>query len=256
MTTDRFSWKFAGLVYAAFFALFMIPLAEAQTQETPGAAPNEEDVHALPLFEVPEKMESTDMLGIFISGDGGWWTLDKTVSQVLAKHGVPVVGISSYRYFSKSKTPERTAVDMARVARHYLAQWKKRRVVLMGYSLGAEIIPFVANRMPEDLAKQVAAVVMIGPSAETAFEFHVTDWIASGYSGKTYPVQPEIDRLPGVKLLCAYAEKDAECICGKQDAAKVTSIRRDGDHHFGGDYTGLGEAIWQALPKAPETQGK
>ncbi len=196
------------------------------------------------------------MLGILITGDGGWWTLDRVVSETLASHGVPVVGISSYHYFSKPKTPESTAEDVARVARHYMTEWKKKRVVLMGYSLGAEIIPFVANRMPEDLSKLVAAVVMIAPSAETSFEFHLTDWVASGYSGKTYQVQPELDRLPAVKILCAYAEKDPDCICAKQDATKITPIHRDGDHHFDGDYTGLGEAIWQSLSATPQALAK
>ncbi len=212
------------------------------------AAANADDVHDLPITEVADDMKGTDKLGIFISGDGGWWTLDNAVSQEMATHGVPVIGISSHRYFATARTPDSTAADMARALRHYMKAWKKERLVLMGYSLGAEIIPFVASRLPDDLRTRVVAVVMISPSKDTMFEFHTSDWIHTPKGRTTYPVQPEIEKLySGPKVICATSDGDPDCICGKLDASKAAVIERKGDHHYGGDYKGLGEAIWDAI---------
>ena len=102
----------------------------------------------------------------------------------------------------------------------------------------------------EDLSKRVVMVVMIGPSAETMFEFHLTDWVATPSKREKYPVQPEIEKIRGPKLLCAYGDEDDTCICTKLDPKNVTNIKRSGNHHFGGDFTGLAKAIWEALSKA------
>jgi type IV secretory pathway VirJ component len=220
------------------------------------AAPAKEtlaEVSDLPLYEVPQGKASTDMFGIMISGDGGWWTLDSTVSKVLADHGVPMVGVSSYKYFATKRTPDSTTSDMARVLRWYLKKWNKQRIVLCGYSRGAEAIPFVANRLPEDLRSRVVMVVMIGPAADTNFELHATDWVMGSANRETYPVQPEIEKIQTAKPLCAYSDKDDECICEKLDPKRNILIKRSGDHHFGGDYTGLGEAIWEALSATAKT---
>ena len=218
------------------------PKTTSSTQGIPA------DVHDLPLIEIKQDTKATNKLAILISGDGGWWTLDKGVAGVLAAHGIPVVGVSSYRYFGVARTPESTAVDMARALRHYLNVWKKERIVLMGYSIGAEIIPFVASRLPEDLRARVSAVVMISPSKETMFEFHTTDWVHTPSDRKMYPVQPEIEKLYGsTKLICTTSNNDPDCIAEKLNPAKVTVIMRKGDHHYDGDYAGLGESIWKAL---------
>lgn len=213
------------------------------------------DVSDLPLYEVPQGETSTDMLGLFISGDGGWWTLDSTVSKVLAGHGVPIIGLSSHKYFATTRTPDGTSQDMARALRYYLAKWHKERVVLIGYSLGAEIIPFVATRLPEDLGKRLVMVAMIGPSANTVFEFHVTDWVVTPAKRVTYPVRPEIEKITGVKVLCLYGEKDKTCICSQLDPTRVICVERPGDHHFAGDYPPLAEAIWKELSSAGGAAG-
>ncbi|MCX5757593.1 MAG: cutinase family protein [Candidatus Hydrogenedentes bacterium] len=242
---------------ALAYALFMVacvtvaddaPLAKPSTESAPPAQADPNDVRDLPLIEVKREVTGTDKLGILISGDGGWWTLDNGVSEVLAAHGVPVIGVSSHKYFAVARTPDSTAGDIARALRHYLSAWKKERVVLMGYSLGADIIPFAAARLPEDLRARVAAIVMIGPSKETMFEFHTMDWVRTPSDRQMYPVQPEIEKLyTGAKLICTTSDADPDCICSKLDPSKVTVIARKGGHHYGGDFKGLGEAIWDAL---------
>jgi type IV secretory pathway VirJ component len=42
------------------------------------------------------------------------------------------------------------------VIRQYLAAWNKSRVLLVGYSFGADTLPFIVNRLPADLRPAVA----------------------------------------------------------------------------------------------------
>ncbi len=221
----------------------------APAKSQPAAKTAVPEVADLPITELPQGRESTDMLGLLISGDGGWWGLDDTVSKVLAEHGVPVIGISSHTYFAKARTPEGTADDMYRALRFYMKKWNKQRIVLLGYSLGAEIVPFVATRVPEDLRDKVAMVVMIGPTAETMFEFHMADWLISPTQRAKFPVQPEIEKINGPKMLCVASIKDNDCICGRLDPKKVIELKREGNHHFNNDFKGLADAIWEMVKK-------
>ena len=60
-----------------------------------------------------------------------------------APRGVAVVGFNSLKYFWKEKTPEDTAADLARVVQHYSEAWNRHRVMLIGYSFGAGLLPFL-----------------------------------------------------------------------------------------------------------------
>jgi type IV secretory pathway VirJ component len=163
-----------------------------------------------------------------------------------------MIGISSYKYFGKPRTPDGTAADMWRALRFYMKKWNKRRVVLVGYSLGAEIIPFVATRVPEDLRDRVVMVVMLGPSAETMFEYHLMDWLLSTKNRPTFSVTAEIDKIQGPKVLCVTSALDRKCICEKLEPGRVTVLKRAGGHHYNSNYLRLTEAIMEELKKAAE----
>ena len=80
------------------------------------------------------------------------------------------MGLNSLKYFWKQRTPEEAARDVARILRHYLSAWNKQRVLLVGYSFGADVLPFVVNRLPPDLRARVASVSLLGIDSNAAFE--------------------------------------------------------------------------------------
>jgi len=134
------------------------------------------------------------------SGDGGWAEIDKGVRAGLAAQGVPVVGVNSLKYFWTDRTPGQTAEDLARIIRHCTALWKKEKVVLIGYSLGADIVPFAANRLNEALKSRVELIALLGPGLQADFEFHLGTWLGS--SSKTaQPTTPEVMQLGNIRLL-------------------------------------------------------
>ena len=197
----------------------------------------------LPLIEVPAAPGTTptDSFAIVMSGDGGWAGLDKDVAQALSAHGIPVIGLDSLRYFWSSRTPEGLAADTDRMIRYYLEHLGKHRVLLVGYSQGADVLPFAVNRLSAATRAHVALTALMGMSEHAVFEFHVSNWISNDNSGPA--TMPEVARMSGTPVLCIYGDGDNDSLCPKLDPGKVRIVKMKGGHHFDGDYAGLAREI-------------
>ena len=104
-----------------------------------------------------------DTFAVLLSGDGGWAGLDKAVAGELVAKGVPVVGLDSLRYFWTPRTPSGLAADLDRILEYYAAHWHKTHAVLVGYSQGADVLPFAVNRLNEASQRLLAQVVLMAP---------------------------------------------------------------------------------------------
>jgi type IV secretory pathway VirJ component len=202
----------------------------------------------LPLVEVRAAGAERDILALHITGDGGWGVTDKGLAADLAANGIPVVALNSLKYFWTKRTPEGAAADLERILRLYLTVWGKRKVALIGYSLGADVLPFMLNRLPEDLQAAVGTAVLMGPSESAEFEFHLGDWLGRSPGKDALPVVPEIERMrKEIAILCVYGEKDDAHICGKLDPARARSIGVQTGHRFGGNFAPISKAVLDAL---------
>jgi type IV secretory pathway VirJ component len=196
----------------------------------------------LSLVEVPALSPTMrDDLAIVITGDGGWAALDKHIAATLAAAGVPAVGWSSLDYYWTARTPEAAASDLARIVSHYTAAWHKHRVRIIGYSFGADVTPFLVNRLPDSLKQQVAGVVLLAPSATASFEFHLTDWIGGGADPR-YPTVREIARLR-LPVTCVYPRDEPDSVCRTVNSPSVRAVTLGSGHHFGDDYRGLVDLV-------------
>ena len=204
------------------------------------------DLTDLPLAEVPAT-GSSQKLALFLTGDGGWAGLDKGVAGRFAERGIATIGFDSRRYFWHKKSPEQSARDVERVLRHYLATWKKTEVMLVGYSFGADVLPFIANRLPLDLRSRLTTITLLGPEPGTSFEVHLMDWLPGVGSGGL-PVQPEIQALGNLPVLCVYGEGESDALCPRLPASLATVERIGSGHHFGRDYTALADRILAFAP--------
>ena len=200
----------------------------------------------LPLVEVPGDGLGGDLMAVMLSGDGGWAGLDREVSTALANHGVPVVGWNCLQYFWTAHDPAAAAADLDRVLRHYLPAWHKRRVLLAGYSLGADVLPFLVNRLAEETKAQVAGVVLIGCSHTATFQFHLSDWLGGSGDKNAPQTAPEIRGLKVPRVLCLYGQDETDTVCRELEGT-VTGIVLGGGHHLGGDYAAIAQRILDAF---------
>jgi type IV secretory pathway VirJ component len=192
---------------------------------------------------------SSPYFAVFLSGDGGWVGLDRGVAAELAARGIPVVGWDSLQYFWTARTPQGAAADLDRVLRHYAGAWGKSHALLIGYSQGADTMPFMVNRLPPATRALVSLTALLGISDNALFEFHVTNWI--GDPGGGLPTAPELAHWSGSPYLCLYGEDDADSVCAQITGKGGTALKLAGGHHFGGSYGELAAQIVRALPAAP-----
>jgi len=196
----------------------------------------------LPLVEVPATRGASDTLVVFVSGDGGWAKIDKAISKILADNGMPVVGLNALQYFWTKRTPESASRDLQAIMERYLAQWKKQRVLFVGYSRGADVLPFMIARLPAELRAKTRLLALLGPSPKVEFEFHIGDWMRS--SSKTgYDVKPEVDKLTSYNIVCLFGEDDKESLCPSLSGPRINNIMLKGAHHFDGGYDKLAHII-------------
>jgi type IV secretory pathway VirJ component/protein-S-isoprenylcysteine O-methyltransferase Ste14 len=208
----------------------------------------------LPLLELPEPGATGDTLAVVVSGDGGWAGLDRDVAGQLAERGFPVVGLNTLQYFWTPRTPEGAAADLARILRTYLAAWKRKDALLIGYSLGAEVLPFMVARLPPDLQGKVRLVTLLGPGRTTSFEFRLSEWLGHG-GGEDRPVLPEAAKLRGKPLLCVYGSGEkATSLCTTLAPALATSVALSGAHYLGSNPRAVVMAIVRQLAKLSEAQ--
>jgi type IV secretory pathway VirJ component len=161
----------------------------------------------------------------------------------LAAKGIPVVGLNSLHYFWTKKTPEQTAADLHRILQHYTALWNRAEVVVVGYSFGADVLPFMLNRIPRESLQKIRAIAFLGPSSTADFEFHWTDWLANRKRSTSQMVRPEIEKLRGRKILCFYGTEDDDAVCRQLDQGFVKAMPIPGGHRFGRDYQPIVDSI-------------
>jgi type IV secretory pathway VirJ component len=194
----------------------------------------------IPVVEVPAEGAPRDLFAVLLSGDGGWAGIDKDVAAALAGQGIAVVGVDSLRYFWTARTPEGLARDLDRTLRYYSAHWHKPRALLVGYSQGADVLPFAVNRLPAPTRSIVALTVLIGLGRSAAFEFHLSNWIGSSDG---LPISPETQKLSSASTLCLYGKDDTDSLCSEVSPRNARVIQLPGGHHFGGDYDALAGLI-------------
>lgn len=199
------------------------------------------DVDDLPLVELPLHQESGDEFAILLSGDGGWAGMDREVAARLNRDGIPVVGWDSLRYFWTARTPGEAARDLARVIEHYSGTWLRPRVLLVGYSQGADVMPFMVRRLPEATRRRIAGTALIGPGTHAFFEFSVSHWIGTPRGG--LPVLPEIAGLRTGRVLCIYGAAEMDSPCRALQGSDLRSVELPGGHHFDGDYGRVAAAV-------------
>jgi type IV secretory pathway VirJ component len=229
----------------ALRALLAPHLTEPSTQVT--------DVSALPLTILGVGHPS-NLMAIVISGDGGWRDLDKTIAENLQQQGVPVVGWDSLRYFWSKKTPQQTADDLAVVMRTFMDKWHANEIALIGYSFGADVMPFAYNRLPAQLRSHVVLMALLGFSKTADFQITVTGWLGEPPGPDAVPVLPEADKIPPTLMQCFYGQGEDDSACPALARRGVEVFRTNGGHHFDGDYAALARDIMVRLKQSANRQ--
>jgi hypothetical protein len=126
------------------------------------------------------------------------------------------------------------------VLRHYEASWGTQRVLLVGYSFGAGILPFAVRRLPAALRAHVIQISLLGLEPNAPFQISVAGWLGAD---RGRPVLPELHALDLARVQCFYGLEEKQTLCTAPGLAGAERIAMPGGHHFGGDYSRLARDI-------------
>lgn len=201
----------------------------------------------LPLVELPQTNGTPHgVMVVFLAGDGGWRRIDDKIADRFRDLGVPVVGFVTPDYYHQRRTPEEAAQALDRVIRYYSAAWKCPRVLLVGYSRGADVLPFLINRLPADTQRSVDVIALLGLEPLIDFRYHPS-WIPLYHPHEIqHPVKPEVEKLRGHRIICVRGKVEKDSLCPALDPGLVTVLTVDGGHHFAGHYAALADKILAA----------
>ncbi len=223
-------------VQANWMPQFSEAFASVLSSPDPAATPPATavtDLGDLPLTEVPAAGKASSLMAVIVTGDGGWSVTEKALSSQLSQAGIPVVGLNSLHYFWKRRTPDTAGADLERILDHYSRAWKKPDVVLVGYSMGGSVLPFMANRLSPAWKSKIAQIILLGPETRVDFQFHLTDWFGKHTRPTSLPVLPEIEKLKGIEMVCIYGVDEKDCLCPQIPATLARSVERPGGHRVG-----------------------
>lgn len=219
------------------------------------AQPPADALTDLPVrFAEPDGPSSKEAI-VLLSGDGGFATLVSELGAELARHGYGVVTLNSRAYLSRRKDPAQVSADVSRLARAAMRRWHADSFLLVGYSRGADLAPFAANRFPEELRAKLSGLALFGLAPAASFEFHLIDLVKDTKRDSDVPVLPELERLKGLPMLCGYGVEEAESACRDAPAGLLESRALDGGHHLDGDYRTLASLVLD-LAKSHRERGE
>ena len=194
---------------------------------------NIDQLKDLPLSITNAKISNKEApVALFISGDGGWYSFEQLIADNLANLGIPTIGLDAKKYFWNRKSPDETARDMAKALDYYSRKWERNKYILIGYSLGAEIVPFIETRLPEEIESRIESSVLLSPAATTDFEIHITSMLGMGNRQNTYNVIDEINKLKTGIVLAIFGEDEKSQVPKQLTGKSVKISFLPGDHHY------------------------
>lgn len=196
----------------------------------------------LPVVELKATDESLPLI-LYVSGDGGYNAFSQGLLAKISSKGYGILALDARSYFWKAKTPQQLASDMASLLSNHLLNRHSQQIIVMGYSFGASVIPFMLNRFPGDLLDRVKMGVCISPGRFADFEVTLSTLLNNTKGNKNYPVVDESRKLTPLPIYFLFGqEENAETTRFFADAGVAVAVL-PGNHDYGNDIGALSKKL-------------
>jgi type IV secretory pathway VirJ component len=217
--------KLISILFALVFSLFNILFAQKTS---------------LPL-SLYSSTDTTKPIIFYISGDGGFNKFSTSFMQTLNKQGYAVIGLNAKDYFWTQKKPKEAASAIEAAIDESNKQWKRNNIVMIGYSFGADVAPFMLTNFSPALAPKVSRLILLSPSPKTDFEIHVMQMLGWGKSsGESVPT--EINKVTK-PVIFIVGDDEKEFPFSQLTIKNKQVIKMPGGHHYDGDVNALTKQI-------------
>ena len=178
----------------------------------------------------------------YISGDGGFNNFSTGLCGAFNKSGYDVASLNARSYFWDKKTPEEAAAAICNFLSGIFIARTNQQFVLVGYSFGADVMPFIINHLNDDIKKRLTTTVMLSPSSSTDFEIHIFD-LLGGNRKRSMDVVAEINKLLVPKLVTIFGRDEDDFPVSNIHLKNHTNLVLAGGHHYDKNTEQAGAAI-------------
>lgn len=194
-------------------------------------------------------------LVLVLSGEGGWRAFDDQLATWLSGAGYWVGGVDCMRYFWQPQD-DRAALSAdvtlyANALAHAAGTSGPPRVVLAGYSFGADLAPWIAGAPGHD--PRISALVMIGPDRRGSLEFRVSEMMGFAAKDHVFDTAAALAESRWVPILFVHGSKDGSsegpALAEGFDGRKELIVIPGATHHFAGHEDELRHALVEGLAR-------
>jgi type IV secretory pathway VirJ component len=169
----------------------------------------------------------------FISGDGGVRHFFANLCQDIHQAGYTVAALDASGFFWNRKSPTQAAELVSSYLQRELSQRPNVKLVLAGYSFGADAVPFIVNALPFELRQKLISVLLLSPSASTDLEIHIADMFVEGRK-RSMDVVQAVNHMGEIKTVTFMGSEEHQFPVADIRLKNYTNEIIPGGHHFDG----------------------
>lgn len=171
---------------------------------------------------------------LYLSGDGGLNSFSTSYCELLGKQGYTVGAVNSKSFFWDKKSADQIAKELSSTLEKLLVGKKNHLVYFVGYSFGADVIPFLVNKLTAEWKERLQAVALLEPSTSTDLEIHVSDLFGRSEVKRSMDVVAEINKMVNVRTAILLGEDGVSFPIKNIRLKNLETIYMKGNHHFDG----------------------
>lgn len=175
---------------------------------------------------------STLPLVLYLTGDGGYNTFSEQLCKRIAGSGYTVAAINSRKYFLKKRSVGQLVADISETLYRLMAKGHTNRFYLVGYSFGADAVPFLANGLDTLLTRQLRGIVLLEPSQTTDLKIHISDLLGRSNVKRSMDVVAEINKIKHTKTVIILGKEGADFPIDQIYGPHFETKMLDGGHDF------------------------
>jgi type IV secretory pathway VirJ component len=206
-----------------------------------------------PLFTfVPARAPATEpargVAAVLFSGDMGFHIgMAGAVAARLAAAGIPVVGVNSLTFFRTERSPAEAANLVGTAIARALQITHRRRILLIGQSFGADILPTGLAGVPAPLRARVALLALVVPDESVVLQATPAGLLS--VSAPASDALPAAARLGSTPTLCVFGAEQSDSLCGRLRLLNLSRTALPGGHYLHRDAGAVAGALLAGLAR-------
>ena len=187
---------------------------------------------------------------VIISGDIGLNIgMGGQIADRFTTDGIPVIGINSLSFFHRRRSVGDLTLLIETAIRRALAIDHVSRVVLVGQSFGADVLPVGLAAMAPELRPHIAFVGLVVPAA--SFVLRASPAEIFSWHEPQQAVLPFARQLTWVPATCISGKEEAHSLCPQLSQANIGQVVLPGGHPLRRDSAAVYHALIAGIDASP-----